>query len=221
MGKVNMSELEQNTQVMVKEENTMANEVIIGTEAIENVKEEEVMGTEIKDTAVIEETTAQTEEKLPKFSDVINPADEERKMILVTAIRNKNTKLLWDFLTVLEGADVKETIKLATDNKLIILIDERYARKFVETGTVLRGMASTVSDLSAKYAKVMGIEVEDKAELVKTLIEEVLNAVDAGVTSGVWAKPEVLKEETEPEASEETEDVADTDVVEDPFDVIE
>lgn len=221
MGKVNMSELEQNTQVMVKEENTMANEVITGTEAIENVKEEEVMGTEIKDTAVIEETTAQTEEKLPKFSDVINPADEERKMILVTAIRNKNTKLLWDFLTVLEGADVKETIKLATDNKLIILIDERYARKFVETGTVLRGMASTVSDLSAKYAKVMGIEVENKAELVKTLIEEVLNAVDAGVTSGVWAKPEVLQEETEPEASEETTEVADTDVVEDPFDVTE
>lgn len=221
MGKVGMSELEQNTQVMVKEENTMASEVITGTEAIENVKEEEVMGTEIKDTAVIEETTAQTEEKLPKFSDVINPADEERKMILVTAIRNKNTKLLWDFLTVLEGADVKETIKLATDNKLIILIDERYARKFVETGTVLRGMASTVSDLSAKYAKVMGIEVEDKAELVKTLIEEVLNAVDAGVTSGVWAKPEVLQEETEPEASEETAEVGDTDVVEDPFDVTE
>lgn len=221
MGRVNMSELEQNTQVMVKEENTMANEVITGTEAIENVKEEEVMGTEIKDTAVIEETTAQTEEKLPKFSDVINPADEERKMILVTAIRNKNTKLLWDFLTVLEGADVKETIKLATDNKLIILIDERYARKFVETGTVLRGMASTVSDLSAKYAKVMGVEVEDKAVLVKTLIEEVLNAVDAGVTSGVWAKPEVLQEETEPEASEEIAEVGDTDAVEDPFDVTE
>lgn len=221
MGRVNMSELEQNTQVMVKEENTMANEVITGTEAIENVKEEEVMGTEIKDTAVIEETTAQTEEKLPKFSDVINPADEERRMILVTAIRNKNTKLFWDFLTVLEGADVKETIKLATDNKLIILIDERYARKFVETGTVLRGMASTVSDLSAKYAKVMGVEVEDKAVLVKTLIEEVLNAVDAGVTSGVWAKPEVLQEETEPEASEEIAEVGDTDAVEDPFDVTE
>lgn len=221
MGKVNMSELAQDTQVMVKEENTMANEVITSTEAIESVKEEAVMGTEIKDTAVIEETAVQTEEKLPKFSDVINPADEERRMILVTAIRNKNTKLFWDFLTVLEGADVKETIKLATDNKLIILIDERYARKFVETGTVLRGMASTVSDLSAKYAKVMGIEVEDKAVLVKSLIEEVLNAVDTGVTSGVWAKPEVLQEEAKTEAPEETAEVGDTDAVEDPFDVTE
>lgn len=221
MGKVNMSELAQDTQVMVKEENTMANEVITSTEAIESVKEEAVMGTEIKDTAVIEETPVQTEEKLPKFSDVINPADEERRMILVTAIRNKNTKLFWDFLTVLEGADVKETIKLATDNKLIILIDERYARKFVETGTVLRGMASTVSDLSAKYAKVMGIEVEDKAVLVKTLIEEVLNAVDTGVTSGVWAKPEVLQEEAKTEAPEETAEAVDTDSVEDPFDVTE
>lgn len=221
MGKVNMSELAQDTQVMVKEENTMVNEVITSTEAIESVKEEAVMGTEIKDTAVIEETAVQTEEKLPKFSDVINPADEERKMILVTAIRNKNTKLFWDFLTVLEGADVKETIKLATDNKLIILIDERYARKFVETGTVLRGMASTVSDLSAKYAKVMGIEVEDKAVLVKTLIEEVLNAVDTGVTSGVWAKPEVLQEEAKTEAPEETAEAVDTETVEDPFDVTE
>ena len=219
MGKVNMPELAQDTQVMVKEENTMANEVITSTEAIESVKEEAVMGTEIKDTAVIEETAVQTEEKLPKFSDVINPADEERRMILVTAIRNKNTKLFWDFLTVLEGADVKETIKLATDNKLIILIDERYARKFVETGTVLRGMASTVSDLSAKYAKVMGIEVEDKAVLVKTLIEEVLNAVDTGVTSGVWAKPEVLQEEAKTEAPEETAEAVDTESVEDPFDV--
>lgn len=215
MGKVNMSELAQDTQVMVKEEDTMVNEVITSTEAIESVKEEAVMGTEIKDTAV------QTEEKLPKFSDVINPADEERRMILVTAIRNKNTKLFWDFLTVLEGADVKETIKLATDNKLIILIDERYARKFVETGTVLRGMASTVSDLSAKYAKVMGIEVEDKAVLVKTLIEEVLNAVDTGVTSGVWAKPEVLQEEAKTEAPEETAEAVDTESVEDPFDVTE
>lgn len=221
MGKVNMSELAQDTQVMVKEENTMVNEVITSTEAIESVKEEAVMGTEIKDTAVIEETAVQTEEKLPKFSDVINPADEERRMILVTAIRNKNTKLFWDFLTVLEGADVKETIKLATDNKLIILIDERYARKFVETGTVLRGMASTVSDLSAKYAKVMGIEVEDKAVLVKTLIEEVLNAVDTGVTSGVWAKPEVLQEEAKTEAPEETAEAVDTETVEDPFDVTE
>ena len=221
MGKVNMSELAQDTQVMVKEENTMANEVITSTEAIESVKEEAVMGTEIKDTAVIEETAVQTEEKLPKFSDVINPANEDRKMILVTAIRNKNTKLFWDFLTVLEGADVKETIKLATDNKLIILIDERYARKFVETGTVLRGMASTVSDLSVKYAKVMGIEVEDKAVLVKTLIEEVLNAVDTGVTSGVWAKPEVLQEEAKTEAPEETAEVVDAETVEDPFDVTE
>lgn len=221
MGKVNMSELAQDTQVMVKEEDTMVNEVITSTEAIESVKEEAVMGTEIKDTAVIEETAVQTEEKLPKFSDVINPADEERKMILVTAIRNKNTKLFWDFLTVLEGADVKETIKLATDNKLIILIDERYARKFVETGTVLRGMASTVSDLSAKYAKVMGVEVEDKAVLVKTLIEEVLNAVDTGVTSGVWAKPEVLQEEAKTEAPEETAEAVDTETVEDPFDVTE
>lgn len=221
MGKVNVSELVQDTQVMVKEENTMVNEVITSTEAIESVKEEAVMGTEIKDTAVIEETAVQTEEKLPKFSDVINPADEERRMILVTAIRNKNTKLFWDFLTVLEGADVKETIKLATDNKLIILIDERYARKFVETGTVLRGMASTVSDLSAKYAKVMGIEVEDKAVLVKTLIEEVLNAVDTGVTSGVWAKPEVLQEEAKTEAPEETAEAVDTESVEDPFDVTE
>ena len=221
MGKVNMSELAQDTQVMVKEENTMANEVITSTEAIESVKEEAVMGTEIKDTAVIEETAVQTEEKLPKFSDVINPADEDRKMILVTAIRNKNTKLFWDFLTVLEGADVKETIKLATDNKLIILIDQRYARKFVDTGTVLRGMASTVSDLSVKYAKVMGIEVEDKAVLVKTLIEEVLNAVDTGVTSGVWAKPEVLQEEAKTEAPEETAEVVDAETVEDPFDVTE
>lgn len=221
MGKVNMSELAQDTQVMVKEEDTMVNEVITSTEAIESVKEEAVMGTEIKDTAVIEETAVQTEEKLPKFSDVIKPADEERKMILVTAIRNKNTKLFWDFLTVLEGADVKETIKLATDNKLIILIDERYARKFVETGTVLRGMASTVADLSAKYAKVMGIEVEDKAVLVKTLIEEVLNAVDTGVTSGVWAKPEVLQEEAKTEAPEETAEAVDTESVEDPFDVTE
>ena len=221
MGKVNVSELVQDTQVMVKEENTMVNEVITSTEAIESVKEEAVMGTEIKDTAVIEETAVQTEEKLPKFSDVINPANEDRKMILVTAIRNKNTKLFWDFLTVLEGADVKETIKLATDNKLIILIDERYARKFVETGTVLRGMASTVSDLSAKYAKVMGIEVEDKAVLVKTLIEEVLNAVDTGVTSGVWAKPEVLQEEAKTEAPEETAEAVDTETVEDPFDVTE
>ena len=67
----------------------------------------------------------------------------------------------------------------------------------------------------------MGIEVEDKAVLVKTLIEEVLNAVDTGVTSGVWAKPEVLQEEAKTEAPEETAEAVDTESVEDPFDVTE
>lgn len=201
---------------MVQENNA---QVLNGTEAIDNSKEEIVMGTEaIKNT----EATQAAEEKLPKFSDVINPADEERKMILVTAVRNKNTKLFWDFMTVMSGADVKATITAATSNKLIILIDERYARKFVETGTGLRGMASTISDLTAKYAKVMGVEVEDKTELTKTLLTEILNQADAGVLSGVWCKPEVLEAEAAKEAADTSDTLTPaTDNVEDPFEAAE
>lgn len=165
------------------------------------------------ETEVIE--TAAAEPKLPKFSDVINPADEARQMILVTAVRNKNTKLFWDRFTVLPSADVKQTIAGFTDQKLIILIDERYARKFIEEGKTLRGMASTVSDLTARYAKVMAVEVEDKVALTLELIGQILEQVDAGVFTGVWARPEVL----EAEAAEEADGEAAEDEVDDPFEV--
>lgn len=168
------------------------------------------------ETEVVE--TAAAEPKLPKFSDVINPAEEDRRMILVTAVRNKNTKLFWDYFDVPAGADVKQTIAGVTDQKLIILIDERYARKFIEEGKVLRGMASTVSDLTARYAKVMAVEVEDKAALTAQLIGEVLDQIDAGVFTGVWARPEVIEAE---EAAEEEAEAAEDGEVDDPFEVEE
>ena len=206
------------TATIVKEDATMANEVINNTEAIETT---EVQAPEVK---------------LPKFNDVIVPADEDRLMLYITATRNKNDAMFWDVITVAAGEEPKAVLKTINENKFVNLVDMRNVRAFVEAGAPLRGMASTISDFAARFAKTKH-DTTEKAALVLREFKDILVQVDAGTTAGEWENPEAIEKAAakakeaeekaaaraakeaakkaaagEPEAIEETDDI-------DPYDV--
>ena len=206
------------TATIVKEDATMANEVINSTEAIETT---EVQAPEVK---------------LPKFNDVVVPADEDRLMLYITATRNKNDAMFWDVITVAAGEEPKAVLKTINENKFVNLVDMRNVRAFVEAGAPLRGMASTISDFAARFAKTMH-DTTEKAALVLREFTDIMVQVDAGTTAGKWENPEAIEKAAakakeaeekaaakaakeaakkaaagEPEAIEETDDI-------DPYDV--
>ena len=217
----------------------MANENMVqNVEAInETVKEDANMANEniIAETIETTETPAVT---LPKFNDVIVPADEDRDMLLITATRNKNDAMFWNYITVPAGTDPREFIKTITENKFVNLVDARNVRAFIEAGAPLRGMASTIADFAARYAKTKG-EVTDKAALVLREFTDIIAQVDAGTLEGRWDNPEAIAkaeakakeaaEKAAAKAAKEAEKAAKKaaaeapaeDEVEDPFDVAE
>lgn len=217
----------------------MANENMVqNVEAInETVKEDANMANEKVITEAIE-TTETPAVTLPKFNDVIVPADEDREMLLITATRNKNDAMFWNYITVPAGADPREFIKTTTENKFVNLVDARNVRAFIEAGAPLRGMASTIADFAARYAKTKG-EVTDKAALVLREFTDIIAQVDAGTLEGRWDNPEAIAkaeakakeaaEKAAAKAAKEAEKAAKKavaeapaeDEVEDPFDVAE
>lgn len=174
----------------------MANEIFKNTEAINETatteKEDATMANEKNINTEAIETTEAPAEKFPKFSDVITPADEDREMLLITATRNKNDAMYWEIITVPAGADPKAVIKTVTDKKFVNLVDMRNVKRFIEAGTVLRGMASTVSDFTNRYAKTMGVEVTDKVATVHTEFNSILLSALEGVKAGSWLNPETV-----------------------------
>lgn len=219
----------------------MANENMVqNVEAInETVKEDANMANENIIAETIENTEAQAPKAtLPKFNDVIVPADEDRDMLLITATRNKNDAMFWNHITVPAGTDPREFIKTITENKFVNLVDARNVRAFIEAGAPLRGMASTIADFAARYAKTKG-EVTDKAALVLREFTDIIAQVDAGTLEGRWDNPEAIAkaeakakeaaEKAAAKAAKEAEKAAKKaaaeapteDEVEDPFDVAE
>lgn len=217
----------------------MANENMVqNVEAInETVKEDANMANEKVITEAIE-TTETPAVTLPKFNDVIVPADEDREMLLITATRNKNDAMFWNYITVPAGTDPRQFIKTITENKFVNLVDARNVRAFIEAGAPLRGMASTIADFAARYAKTKG-EVTDKAALVLREFTDIIAQVDAGTLEGRWDNPEAIAkaeakakeaaEKAAAKAAKEAEKAAKKaaaeapaeDEVEDPFDVVE
>lgn len=183
----------------------MANENMIqNTEVInETVKEDAIMANENIITEAIETTEAPAV-TLPKFNDVIVPADEDRDMLYITATRNKNDAMFWNYITVPAGSDPREFVKSVTGHKFVNLVDARNVRAFIEAGVPLRGMASTIADFTARYAKTTGHEVTDKVALVLIEFADIIAQVDNGVYEGRWHNPEAIaKAEAKAKAREE------------------
>lgn len=176
----------------------MAQEIIKNTEAINETdiveKEDAIMANEVINNAdVIEDAEVQAPEaKLPKFNDVTVPADEDREMLYITATRNKNDAMFWYVIPVAAGGDPKTVVKTVNEHKFVNLVDMRNVRAFVEAGAPLRGMASTISDFAARFAKTKNDNTE-KTALVLREFTEIVAQVDAGAVAGKWENPEALE----------------------------
>ena len=186
--KVNATEEIVDTGI-VKEEEVMANEVITNAE-VTAVKEEEVM---------VNETTT-------------------KEMILFTASRGKNTKLAWSKVTVndndptikVKGVAAELPVQaaeiLGTD-KFVAWVDKEVVEQCVEENKVVRGTASTVSDVFNRYCKVTDTKGE-RVAVALSVFASILTSIEEGNGSGGWLRPEKEEAPTDSETeAADTEDV--------------
>lgn len=201
------------TAQFVKEDATMAQNEIIEAPATTNEYEEAVEAIEAVEEAQAEvdalEAVEEVEEQAPA-----GPKDT----ILFIASRGKAKFLRWRRIQV-EEADqtvkVKGCAALVTPemaevigtNKFVAWVDQAAIERSVLEGKPIRGLASTVSDVYARYTKVLELTGADKANTALEVFAEVINQIDNGAIEGGW-------EREEPEAEEAPAEVDDAGEVE-------
>ena len=176
--KNNAQAIENNEQVIVKEDTTMAKNVINATaEAIEEV----AVPTGPKPMLLVTASRGKNTKLAWNVVDV-NEDDETQKV---------------------KGCAIELPTKVAEiigNDKFISYIDLDIIAKCVEEHRAVRGTASTVSDVFNRYCKV----TDTKGERVAVALEvfgTILTAVENGEHNGAWVRPEPKKEEA-PEAPE-------------------
>lgn len=176
--KNNAQAIENNEQVIVKEDTTMAKNVINATaEAIEEV----AAPTGPKPMLLVTASRGKNTKLAWNVVDV-NDDDETKKV---------------------KGCAIELPTKVAEiigNDKFISYIDLDIIAKCVEEHRAVRGTASTVSDVFNRYCKV----TDTKGERVAVALEvfgTILTAVENGEHNGAWVRPEPKKEEA-PEAPE-------------------
>jgi hypothetical protein len=174
------------TNEFVKEDEVMANNEY--TEAIEAIE-------------AVEEAQAEVEE--------LEAPEGPKATLLFTASRGNAKRLAWRQIIVnpedetikVKGCAAMLPIQVAEaigSTKFVSWFDQEQAEKCVAEGKQVRGMASTFSDIFARYIKVNEIKGADKLETVLNIFQGILNDIEAGITEGEWARPE-------PEVPEEVE----------------
>lgn len=188
------------TAQFVKEDATMAqNEVVEALytkeyeEAVEAIEAVEEAQAEVDALEAVEEV----EEQAPA-----GPKDT----ILFIASRGKAKFLRWRRIQV-EEADqtvkVKGCAALVTPemaevigtNKFVAWVDQAAIERSVLEGKPIRGLASTVSDVYARYTKVLELTGADKANTALEVFAEVLAQIDNGAIEGGWEREEPEAEE--------------------------
>ena len=183
------------TTEFVKEDEVMAeNEYVEAIEAIEAVEE------------------AQAE------VDAIEAPAGPKATLLFTASRGNAKRLAWKQIIVnpedevikVKGCAAMLPIQVAEaigSTKFVSWFDQEQAEKCVAEGKQVRGMASTFSDVFARYCKVAELTGADKLETVLYIFTSVLYDISIGITEGEWARPEpeVPEEIEAPEAEAEGE----------------
>ena len=178
----------------------------------EFVKEDEVMANN-ENTEVIETEI-----------EAIEAPTGPKATLLFTASRGNARRLAWkqiivnpeDEVTKVKGCAAMLPIQVAEaigSTKFVSWFDQEQAEKCVAEKKQVRGMASTFSDVFARYTKVNEITGADKLETVLSIFQGILNDIEAGITEGEWARPEpevpeeVAAPEAEGEISTEIEDI--------------
>lgn len=182
------------TEFVKEDENMAENEYVEAIEAIEAVEE------------------AQAE------VDAIEAPAGPKATLLFTASRGNAKRLAWkqiivnpeDEVVKVKGCAAMLPIQVAESigsTKFVSWFDQEQAEKCVAEGKQVRGMASTFSDVFARYTKVNEIKGADKLETVLAIFKGILNDIEAGITEGEWARPEpeVPEEVEAPEAEGEGE----------------
>lgn len=166
------------TNEFVKEDEGMANnEYVEAVEAIEAVEE------------------AQAE------VDAIEAPKGPKATLLFTASRGNARRLAWKQIIVnpedevikVKGCAAMLPIQVAEaigSTKFVSWFDQEQAEKCVAEGKQVRGMASTFSDVFARYCKVAELTGADKLETVLYIFTSVLYDISLGITEGEWARPE-------------------------------
>ena len=152
-----------------------------------------------------------------------------KTMLLFTASRGKNTRFAWNEVVVnpddatqkVKGCAIElptQVAELIGNDKFVSYIDKDIIARCVEEQKAVRGTASTVSDVYNRYCKVTDTK-GDRVKVALAVFGEVLAAIEAGTTNGVWIRPEPEKQEA-PEAPTEGEDEAPVDEI-NPDDVVD
>lgn len=184
----------------------------------EFVKEDEVMA-ENKNTAIEAEAQENEYVEVVEAIEAVEEAQAEveaieapegpKATLLFTASRGNAKRLAWRQIIVnpedetikVKGCAAMLPIQVAEaigSTKFVSWFDQEQAEKCVAEGKQVRGMASTFSDIFARYTKVNEIKGADKLETVLNIFQGILNDIEAGITEGEWARPE-------PEVPEEVE----------------
>lgn len=137
--------------------------------------------------------------------------------ILFTASRGNAQRLTWrqipvapdDEVVKVKGCAALIPVQVAEaigSDKFVSYIPQAMLERSVAEGKPVRGLASTVSDVFNRYTKVLEIKGADRVETALAVFAEVLEAIDAGVVEGEWARPEPEAPEVEaPQAEGEIE----------------
>ena len=181
----------------------------------EFVKEDEVMA-ENEYVEAIEAIEA-VEEAQAEVDAIAAPAGP-KATLLFTASRGNAKRLAWKQIIVnpeddvikVKGCAAMLPIQVAEaigSTKFVSWFDQEQAEKCVAEGKQVRGMASTFSDVFARYCKVAELTGADKLETVLYIFTSVLYDISIGITEGEWARPEpeVPEEIEAPEAEAEGE----------------
>lgn len=138
-------------------------------------------------------------------------AARAKEVLLFTASRGNNKRFAWADIEVNEGDAVTKVKGVAAEipvqaaevignDKFVAYIDRETVERAIAEGKPVRGMASTVSDVYNRYAKVTNIKGE-KAEIAIAIFKAVIEAINAGNKNGEWVREE--EEAAEPEAPAE------------------
>lgn len=185
------------TNEFVKEDEVMANNEY--TEAIEAIE-------------AVEEAQAEV--------DAIEAPEGPKATLLFTASRGNAKRLAWKQIIVnpedetikVKGCAAMLPIQVAEaigSTKFVSWFDQEQAEKCVAEGKQVRGMASTFSDVFARYIKVNEIKGADKLETVLYIFQGILNDIELGITEGEWARPEPeVPEEVEAPEAEGTDEIS-------------
>lgn len=187
--KNNAQAIENNEQVMVKEDVTMAENTISTT------------------AEAVEEVAAPTGPKQMLLVTASRGKNTKLAWNVIEVNADAATQKV-------KGCAIELPTKAAEiigNDKFISYIDLSIIAKCVEEQKAVRGTASTVSDVFTRYCKV----TDTKGERVAVALEvfgTILTAVENGEHNGAWVRPEPEKEEA-PEAPADGKDEAPVDEI--------